>query len=61
MMSHLVSLVISLYPLVNLSAVDSVPRLRQEISSTVASRCVRLMEDYEDMEDEIEMKRNFNL
>ena len=49
-----VSCLISLYPLVNLSAVDSVPRLRQEISNTVASRCVRLMEDYEDMEDEIE-------
>ncbi|EFX83459.1 hypothetical protein DAPPUDRAFT_315839 [Daphnia pulex] len=45
---------VSLFPLVNLSGVESVPRLRQEISNAVASRCVRLMEDYEDMEDEIE-------
>ncbi|XP_046444357.1 verrucotoxin subunit beta-like [Daphnia pulex] len=45
---------VSLFPLVNLSGVESVPRLRQEISNTVASRCVRLMEDYDDMEDEIE-------
>lgn len=42
-----------LYPLILLPGVDSAPVLVQEISEITASMCVRLVEDYEDLEEEV--------
>ena len=42
-----------LYPLVLMKDAQNASALRYEISSTLASQCVRIMQNYEDVEDKI--------
>jgi hypothetical protein len=42
-----------LYPLVLMQDAQNAPALRFEISSTLASECVQIMQNYEDVEDKV--------
>ena len=45
---------VTLYPLVMLPGAQDAPIIQKEIGDAIASVCVRLMEDYEDLEEEVQ-------